>query len=138
MSTLLMALVGGVPTLINSNSVARSVVTDTNGGTALVAGNFISKAGGTIAKADAPTLKNACGYVLAAVLASAAFSFYTDGVNDQVSGYTAGEDVVLGTAGAGTTTPTEPAGTGNGWQQLGQALSATSMSFHPGQRWTRA
>lgn len=137
MSTLLQAIVGGVPTLVDATSIARQVVTDTNGSTALSAGNLISATGGTIDKADAATGKFAIGYVLAAVLASASFSYYTDGTNTGASGLTKGADAFLGAAGAITTTPPEPS-SGGGWQSVGKAVSTTSLAFHPGPGYTRA
>lgn len=137
MATLLQALVGGVPTLVDSSSVARSVVPDTNGLAALAAGDAISAAGGAIAKADAATGKFAVGYVLSAVLASAAFAYYTDGVNTGATGLTKGAAVYLGAAGTGVTTPPEPAVSG-GWQKIGLALSTTSYVFVPGLGYTRA
>lgn len=137
MATLLQALVSGVPTLIDSTTVARTVVSDTNSTTALVSGNFISASGGTIDKADASTSKFAIGYVLAAVLASAAFTYYTDGVNTGVTGMTKGAQVYLSTAGAGTTTAFEPT-SGQGWQGIGRAVSTTGVLFVPEMGWTRA
>lgn len=138
MATLLQALVAGVPTLLDAASIARQIVADTNGTTALVAGNLISLIGGTPDKADAATAKYAAGYVRSAVSASAAFSYYTDGLNDQVSGLTKGNQVFLGAAGAVTTTPPEPAGAGNGWQHVGVAISTTGFEFVAGLGHTRA
>lgn len=137
MATLLQALIGGVPTLVDAASVARQVVVDTNGATPLVAGDFISATGGTIDKADAPTGKFAIGYVLAAVAATAAFSYYTDGLNTGVTGQTKGNDTFLGAAGAAVSTPPEPA-SGGGWQFLGKAPSTTSIAFVDGLGYTRA
>lgn len=137
MATLLQALVGGVPTLVDAQSVARNVVADVNGVGALASGDFISVSGGTPAKADAATSKFAIGYVLAAVLASAAFIYYTDGVNTGQAGLTKGAPAFLGVTGAATTTPPEPAASG-GWQPLGLAVSATGVLFVPGLPYTRA
>jgi hypothetical protein len=137
MATLLQALVGGVPTLVDSESVARETIADTNGTTPLTAGMYISAAGGAIAPADAPTAKFALGYVTASVLASAAFTYFTDGVNKLVTGLTKGAAQYLGASGASTTTPPEPASSG-GWQKIGYANSATSAEFVPGLGYTRA
>lgn len=137
MATLLQALVGGVLTLVDAASVARSMVADTNGAGALSAGDLITAEGGSIVKADAATAKRAVGYVSAGVSALAAFSYYTDGVNSNSSGLTKGLDVFLAASGLVTTTPPEPAST-QGWQRVGIATSTTAYSFVPGPLYVRA
>ena len=139
MATLVQALVGGVLTLIDASTLASNVLTGTNGTTALTPGMYIStdNAGGNISPADAPTGKFSNGFVLAAFAAASATTYRTDGQNTAVTGYAPGKTVYLGTNGAGTTTPAEPA-VGGGYQTLGQANTATNMAYSPDGGYTRA
>ena len=97
----------------------------------LAAGDFVQiyDNSGTPAarKADASDGKLASGYVRAAYDSGASATVYTSGVNDMVSGRTAGR-VWLGESGAAT--QTEPT---SGWyQEIGVALSATEIDFDNG------
>jgi hypothetical protein len=101
---------------------------------ALSAGNFINiyNNGGTpsMRKADATTAgKHAQGFVLAAVSSGATGTAYLSGQNTAVTGQVAG-DVFLATT-AGAATATAPSASGNVVQNLGVAVSATSIEFKP-------
>lgn len=100
----------------------------------LAAGDWVNvwNDGGTpkVRKADATTVgKEANGFVLAGVTAPAAAAVYTDGINNQVSGLTAGYYWLSTTPGAETATA--PSAAGNIVQILGRALSATEVAFEP-------
>lgn len=89
-------------------------------------------------KADATSAgKPADGFVLAAVTSGNNAVVYTDGINTQVSGLTAGGNVFLGTT-AGAGVQTAPSGGGNVVQRVGKALSATEVVFERGEPITLA
>lgn len=84
-----------------------------------------------VRKADATSAgKPADGFVLAAVTSGNNATVYTDGINNQVSGQTAG-DVFLQTT-AGTGGATAPSAAGNVVQRVGTAVSATAVVFERG------
>ena len=101
---------------------------------ALSAGDFINiYADGSdfkCRKSDASTAgKEAYGFVKGAVTSGNNATVYLSGINDQVSGATAGK-AYLGTT-AGGFSSTAPSASGNVVQVLGVAVSATSISFEP-------
>jgi len=81
--------------------------------------------------------KEASGFVLSAYSASDVAMVYLDGTNNQLAGLTPGAAQFLDTT-AGQATETAPAATGNIWQVLGEAISATEISFKVGEPITRA
>lgn len=100
---------------------------------ALVAGDLVNiwDDVGTfkVRKADAATNKPADGFVLAAFSANTQATVYFEGLNDQVSGLTAGR-VFLGNAGA--VTNTAPTAAASIVQPVGVAVGATSLNFEAG------
>jgi hypothetical protein len=91
-----------------------------------------------VRKADATTDgKPADGFVLAVVASAANATVYTDGINTQVSGLTAGSTVFLHTT-AGLSTQTAPSTAANAVQRVGKALSATEVVFERGEPVTLA
>lgn len=100
---------------------------------ALSAGDFVNlwnNAGAINArKADATTSgKEADGFVLSAVSASASATVYFEGTNTQRTGLTAGSRYYLATT-AGSVTTTPPSTAGNVVQYIGKAISTTAISF---------
>ncbi len=98
----------------------------------LAAGNWVNiwNDAGTakVRKADATTAgKEVNGFVLAAVTSGNPATVYFEGTNTQVTGQTPGPVYLQTTAGAGGTTI--PSASGNVVQQVGVALSATSVNF---------
>lgn len=103
---------------------------------ALAAGDLVniwSNAGtANVRKADASTAgKEAHGFVLAAVSASASATVYFEGTNTQCTGLTPGVQFLSG-ATAGKTVATAPTGTGKVVQRVGFAVSATALNFDGG------
>jgi hypothetical protein len=98
----------------------------------LTAGNWVNvyDLTGTLTarKADATAAgKEAVGYVLAGTTSPSNATVYFDGINNALSGLTAGEDYFLATtAGTGVAT-TPPTGAGKVVQRLGQAISTTEI-----------
>ena len=89
-------------------------------------------------KADATVAgKEANGFVLAAVTSGANATVYFDGTNTQLSGLSPGAVYYLATTAGGVTT-TPPSGSGNIVQRVGRALSATELTFEPGEPVTLA
>lgn len=102
---------------------------------ALAAGNLVNiwNNAGTpnIRKADASVVgKEAHGFVLAAVAASASATVYMAGQNTQMTGLTGGLQYLSTTPGTCSATP--PTGSGNVVQQVGAAVSATTLNFVQG------
>lgn len=100
---------------------------------ALAAGDFVNiwDDGGTAKarKADATTEgKEAVGFVLEAVSASANALVYMEGKNTQLTGMTPGARQYLSTTPGGRT-DTAPSAVGNVVQPLGEALNATTLAF---------
>lgn len=99
---------------------------------ALAAGDFVNLWNDTTLKcrkADATTNgKRANGFVLAAVDSGATASVYRQGENNQLTGMTIGAKQFLHTT-AGGRTETAPSGSGNYVQNLGIAISATTVFF---------
>lgn len=82
-----------------------------------------------IRKADGSTAgKEAHGFVLAAVSASASGTVYFEGTNTQCTGLTPGLQYLSGTT-AGKPSSTAASGTGKVVQIVGFAVSATAMNF---------
>ena len=103
---------------------------------ALAAGDLINiwnNAGtANVRKADASTAgKEAHGFVLSAVSASAAATVYFEGTNTQCTGLTPGPQFLSG-ATAGKTVATAPTGAGKVVQRCGFAISATALNFDQG------
>jgi hypothetical protein len=99
---------------------------------ALAAGDLVNiynnASTANVRKADANTPgKEAHGFVLSAVSASASATVYFEGTNNQVTGLTPGLQF-LGIV-AGKTQAAAPTGTGKFVQRVGFATSATSMNF---------
>jgi hypothetical protein len=99
---------------------------------ALSAGNWVNVydlAGSPrVRKADATAAGKPCnGFVLAAVASGGNATVYTDGINNQVTGQTAGEVFLQTTPGLGG--PAAPSTGGNVLQSIGTAVSATSVVF---------
>ncbi len=89
-------------------------------------------------KADATTAgKEADGFTLTAVTAGSSDLIYFEGVNNQLSTMTIGAKQFLHTT-AGARVETVPAATGNIYQYLGRAISATEVAFESGEPITRA
>lgn len=100
---------------------------------ALAAGDLVNiwNDAGTakVRKADASTAgKEAHGFVLAAVSASANATVYFEGTNTQCTGLTPGVQF-LSAATAGKTVSAAPTGTGKAVQRVGFAISATALNF---------
>jgi len=103
----------------------------------LAAGDFVNvftDAGAAKArKADASTYgKEATGFVLAAALTGATATVYFEGQNTQRTGLTPGALYFLATT-PGSVTATAPSTAGNIVQQVGRAMSATSLAYEGGQ-----
>lgn len=102
---------------------------------ALSAGDFVNvwiSTGVKVRKADASASgKRAHGFVLAAVSSSATATVYMTGINNAVSGATAGSDAFLSDSAAGGFVSTQPTGSGKVVQYLGPVLSATEIAFEP-------
>jgi hypothetical protein len=101
---------------------------------ALSAGDFVNvwDDAGTakVRKADATVAgKEAHGFVLEAVSASAAATVHLEGTNNQCSGLIPGRQFLSTTA--GKCGNTAPSASGNVVQCLGFATSSTAMSFQP-------
>lgn len=108
---------------------------------ALAAGDYVNVhnvAGAFRArKADATVAgKEAHGFVLAGYGAAAPATVYFEGQNNQVSGQTPGVVYLQITAGLGGATV--PSAAGNIVQKIGQATSATTVEFEPGEPITLA
>jgi hypothetical protein len=89
-------------------------------------------------KADATTAgKEANGFVLSAVTLGNNATVYFDGTDTQLSSLTPGAAYYLATT-AGGVTDTPPSGSGNVLQRVGRALSATELTFEPGEPITLA
>ncbi len=105
----------------------------------LSAGDFVNiynNAGtATARKADATTAgKEATGFVLSAVASGSTATVYMAGINTILTGLTAGGRYVLSTtAGSVVVRASAPASTGNVFQEIGVALSATEIAFEPGE-----
>lgn len=116
----------------------KSLVTSEN----LAAGDIVNVWNDTgtakARKADATAVgKKGVGFVLAAVTSPAAATVYFEGTITGLSGLTIGTEYFLDTT-AGLITATPPAATGNVLQSVGIAISATELSFEPGDAFTRA
>ena len=100
----------------------------------LAAGDWVNvwnDSGAKVRKADATTAgKEAHGFVLAAVTSGNPATVYFEGTNTQVTGQTPGPVYLQTTAGTGGATATSASG--NLVQQVGVALSATSVNFERG------
>ena len=100
----------------------------------LSAGDLVNlfNSGGTVnaRKADASLGLPAHGFVIAAVSSGSSANVYQTGINNQVTGRAPGAIQFLGNAGAMTETPPTTAGYVS--QQVGTAISATSVTFSPG------
>lgn len=99
---------------------------------ALSAGNMVdlySDAGVLkVRKADAATLKAADGFVLAAAALGASATVYPLGeINSQRTGLTPGADYWLSVTAPGDVQATEPNATGQLYQIVGTAVSATEL-----------
>jgi hypothetical protein len=108
----------------------------------LLAGDFVNVWNDTgtvkVRKADATTNGKMCdGFVLANVTAPANATVYFEGQNTQLTGLTLGALQFLSTTPGGRT-ETAPSTAGNLVQQLGRAISATSMNFEPQEICTKA
>ena len=131
---------GDVPVLDESGRLDNSMMpvgigADTATITAsetLAAGNWVNvwndASTAKVRKADATTAgKEVHGFVLSAVTSGNPATVYFEGTNTQVTGQTPGPVYLQTTAGAGGTTV--PSASGNVVQQVGVALSATSVNF---------
>lgn len=103
---------------------------------ALTAGNFVNvyNNAGTpnVRKSDATTAgKEANGFVLAGVSSGASATVYLSGLNTQLTGLTVGRYVISTTPGAVIAIASAPATAGNVVQEIGFAMSATTISFKP-------
>lgn len=134
---------GDVPVLDESGRLDNSMMpvgigADTATITAsetLAAGNWVNvwndASTAKVRKADATTAgKEVHGFVLSAVTSGNPATVYFEGTNTQVTGQTPGPVYLQTTAGAGGTTV--PSASGNVVQQVGVALSATSVNFERG------
>jgi hypothetical protein len=108
----------------------------------LSAGNLVNvfNDSGTVKarKADATAAgKEANGFVLAAANMGENATVYFEGRNNQLVGMTLGAVMYLATT-AGAVTDTPPSGSGNVVQRVGRSLSATELTFEPGEPITLA
>ena len=108
---------------------------------ALAAGAYIniwSNAGVfSMRNADGSTQgKQADGFVLSNVASGASGTAYLSGINNAVSGQVPGLVFLGSTAGQGS--PTPPSSAASTFQQIGLALSATSVQFDPQEPINRA
>lgn len=98
---------------------------------ALAAGDFVeiyASSGSKCRKADAATLKRAKGFVLSAFGSGVPATIYPLGeVNNQLAGLTPGADYYLSLTAGGITT-SAPSATGQMYQYLGTAISATELA----------
>lgn len=98
---------------------------------ALAAGDFVNiwnSTGAKARKADATVAgKQADGFVLVGVSASAPATVYFEGTNTAVTGQVPGPVFLSTTAGQATDTP--PSASGNIQQPIGTATSTTSINF---------
>ena len=134
---------GDLVALDNSGRIDNSMMpvgigTDTATITAsetLAAGNWVNvwnDAGvAKVRKADATTAgKEAHGFVLSAVASGNPATVYFEGTNTQVAGQTPGPVYLQTTAGAGGAAV--PSASGNVVQQIGVAVSTTTVNFERG------
>ena len=120
---------------INNDMMPVGIGADTaviNASETLAAGNWVNvwndASTAKVRKADATTAgKEVHGFVLSAVTSGNPATVYFEGTNTQVTGQTPGPVYLQTTAGAGGTTI--PSASGNVVQQVGVALSATSVNF---------
>lgn len=108
---------------------------------ALTAGNFVqvyNNAGvANVRRADASTTgKQSNSFVLASFASGATATFYVAGINNAVTGQVPGP-VFLSTTPGGVQT-TAPTVAGQIAQQVGEAISATAISFQPQMPLSRA
>lgn len=92
-------------------------------------------------KADASAAsagKKGVGFVLSAVTAPAAATVYFEGQITGLTGLTIGATYFLSGATAGALTTTPPTTAGYALQKIGVAISATALSFEPGEVVIRA
>lgn len=116
-----------MPTGVGADS--QSIVTSEN----LAAGDIVNvyNNGGTLTarKADATAAgKEANGFVISSSTSPTANTVYFDGTISGMSGLTIGATYYLSTT-AGAVVTTAPSGSGNIVQEVGKALSASTMSF---------
>lgn len=108
---------------------------------AIAAGDIVNihdATGAKCRKADATTSgKPAVGFAQSAIANGASGTITFEGVLTGLSGLTTGATYYLGTT-AGAITATAPTGSGNIVQKVGTAISATELSFEPGDTYVRA
>lgn len=111
-------------------------------GEAISAGDFVNlydDTGIKVRKADASdAAKQADGFVLAGIESAAAGNVYFEGINNQLSGLTPGSKYFLSATSAGDAATAVPSTTNHIVQYLGKAISATEISFEPGDPMKRA
>lgn len=112
---------------------------------ALAAGDMVNvwlnAAASNVRKADASATsagKTVDGFVLTAVSAAASAIVYFEGTNNQLTGLTIGAKYFLSGSAPGGVTLTPPVTAGHSLQYVGKALSATELSFEPGEAMIRA
>lgn len=119
-----------MPTGIGSDSLTMTA------SEALSAGNIVNihdSTGAKARKADATaTGKEAIGFVTAGISSSATGTVYFEGTITGLSSLTPGARYYLSTT-PGAVTSTPPSSAGNVVQYIGTALSATELSFEPGE-----
>jgi hypothetical protein len=94
--------------------------------------NIYASTGAKVRKADATSAgKAARGYVLASTTSGAAATVYFEQIITGLSGLTEGATYWLSTT-AGGVVATAPSGSGNVVQEIGVALSSTTLQFMPG------
>lgn len=98
----------------------------------LAAGDFVNiynSSGLKCRKADASggAAKKAHGYVLSAVTSGQSATVYYGNLNNQVSGFTAGDELYLSASVAGAATTTVPSTAGHIVQRLGVATATTEI-----------
>ena len=92
----------------------------------------------SVRKADATVAgKEANGFVLEAFDHDAMATVYFEGLDNALSGLSPGVVMYLSTT-AGLATHTPPSGSGNVVQRVGRSLSATELTFEPGEPVTLA
>jgi hypothetical protein len=102
-------------------------------GEALTAGDivYIDAAGEVVKASGASGGNEGQGYVLDSVATATAVTIYFEGRNTALSGLTVGARYFLSDTTAGGLTTTPPADTGELFQYIGRAVSATAIAFEP-------
>ena len=135
---------GKIPALDSSGRLSNSMMPSGVGADSkiieasetLAAGDLVNihdSTGEKVRKADASNGRAADGFVLAAVTSGQTGEVFFDGTITGLSGLTPGTKMFLSPTTAGAATATAPTAGGETSQKIGKALSATEISFEPGE-----